>query len=46
MKWSARPRVDSVRAADTDLKKKLAEALDQQTATSEILSVALKVKSL
>jgi hypothetical protein len=31
--------VDRLRAANTDLKKKLAEALEQQTATSEVLRV-------
>jgi GAF domain-containing protein len=31
--------VDHLRAANADLKKKLAEALEQQTATSEMLSV-------
>ena len=35
----ARTHVDSLRAANADLKKKLAEALEQQTATSEVLSV-------
>src|SRR5262249_5601758 len=35
----ARTRVDRLRAANADLKKKLAEALEQQTATSEILGV-------
>jgi GAF domain-containing protein len=35
----ARTRVDGFRAANADLKKKLAEALAQQTATSEILRV-------
>jgi len=29
--------VDRLRSANTDLKKKLAEALEQQTATSEVL---------
>src|SRR5215813_4192852 len=31
--------VDRLRAANTDLRKKLAEALEQQTATSEVLRV-------
>jgi len=31
--------VDRLRAANTELKKKLAEALEQQTATSEVLRV-------
>ena len=31
--------VDGLRAANADLKKKLAEALEQQTATSEVLRV-------
>jgi chorismate mutase len=35
----ARTHVDRVRAANADLKKKLAEALEQQTATSEVLQV-------
>src|SRR5215472_14424060 len=35
----ARTHVDSLRAANADLKKKLAEALEQQTATSEVLQV-------
>src|SRR5262249_18278943 len=35
----ARTRVDRLRAANADLKKKLAEALEQQTATSEVLRV-------
>jgi len=35
----ARTRVDRLRAANADLKKKLAEALEQQTATSEVLGV-------
>ena len=35
----ARTHVDRVRAANADLKKKLAEALEQQTATSEVLRV-------
>src|SRR5262249_32333329 len=35
----ARTYVDRLRAANADLKKKLAEALDQQTATSEVLQV-------
>ena len=33
----ARTHVERLRAANVDLKKKLAEALDQQTATSEVL---------
>src|SRR5258705_12782154 len=35
----ARTHVDSLRAANADLKKKLAEALEQQTATSDVLQV-------
>jgi signal transduction histidine kinase len=35
----ARTRVDRLRAANADLKKKLAEALEQQTATSEVLRI-------
>src|SRR5262249_39542468 len=35
----ARTDVDRLRAANADLKKKLAEALAEQTATSEVLSV-------
>jgi two-component system, NtrC family, sensor kinase len=35
----ARTRVDRLRAANADLKKKLAEALEQQAATSEVLGV-------
>ena len=35
----ARTHVDRVRAANADLKKELAEALEQQTATSEVLEV-------
>jgi hypothetical protein len=35
----ARPHVDRLRAADAGLKKKLAEALEQQAATSEVLRV-------
>jgi GAF domain-containing protein len=35
----ARTPVDSLRAANADLKKKLAESLEQQTATSEVLRV-------
>ena len=35
----AKTHVDRLRAANADLKKKLAEALDQQTATSEVLQV-------
>jgi signal transduction histidine kinase len=35
----AKTHVDRLRAANADLKKKLAEALEQQTATSEVLSV-------
>jgi two-component system, NtrC family, sensor kinase len=35
----ARTHVDRLRASNTELKKKLAEALEQQTATSEVLSV-------
>ncbi len=34
-----RTHVDSLRAANADLKKKLAEAVEQQTATSEVLQV-------
>jgi GAF domain-containing protein len=34
-----RTHVDRLRAANADLKKKLAEALEQQTATSEVLQV-------
>jgi len=36
----ARTHVDRLRAANADLKKKLAEALEQQTATSEVLGVS------
>src|SRR6266436_5124931 len=36
---NARTPVDRLRAANADLKKKLAEALEQQTATSEVLQV-------
>ena len=36
---NARTHVDRLRAANADLKKKLAEALEQQTATSEVLRV-------
>jgi hypothetical protein len=35
----ARTHVERLRAANADLKKKLAEALEQQTATSEVLGV-------
>jgi hypothetical protein len=35
----ARTPLDRLRAANADLKKKLAEALEQQTATSEVLQV-------
>ena len=35
----AKPHIDRVRAANADLKKRLAEALEQQTATSEVLQV-------
>jgi GAF domain-containing protein len=35
----ARTHVDRLRAANADLKEKLAEALEQQSATSEVLSV-------
>ena len=35
----ARTHVDRLRASNTDLEKKLAEALEQQTATSEVLQV-------
>jgi hypothetical protein len=35
----ARTDVDRLRSANTDLKKKLAEALEQQAATSEVLGV-------
>jgi hypothetical protein len=35
----ARTHVDRLRAANADLKKKLADALEQQTATSEVLQV-------
>jgi two-component system, NtrC family, sensor kinase len=35
----ARTHVDRLRAANADLKKKLAESLDRQTATSEVLQV-------
>ena len=34
-----RTHADRLRAADADLKKKLAEALEQQAATSEVLQV-------
>src|SRR6266436_292843 len=36
---NARTPVDRLRAANADLKKKLADALEQQTATSEVLQV-------
>jgi GAF domain-containing protein len=39
MTTKARTHVDRVRAANVDLKKKLVEALEQQTATSEVLRV-------
>jgi hypothetical protein len=35
----ARTHVDRLRASNTDLEKKLAEALEQQTATSDVLEV-------
>src|SRR5262249_85625 len=35
----ARTHVDRLRAANADLKRKLSEALEQQTATSEVLGV-------
>ena len=35
----ATTHVDRLRAANADLKKKLAEALEQQAATSEVLGV-------
>src|SRR5262249_20411506 len=35
----ARTHVDRLRAANVDLKKKLTEALEQQTATSDVLSI-------
>src|SRR4029453_9559765 len=35
----ARTHVDRLRAANADLKKKLAEALEQQAATAEVLRV-------
>jgi len=35
----ARTDVDRLRAANADLKKKFAEALEQQTASSEVLQV-------
>jgi adenylate cyclase len=35
----ARTHVDRLRAANADLKKKLADALEQQAATSEVLRV-------
>ena len=35
----ARTHVDLVRASDAELEKKLAEALEQQAATSEVLSL-------
>jgi len=35
----AKTHVDRLRAANADLKKKLAEALEQQTATSEVLRI-------
>jgi signal transduction histidine kinase len=38
-KTKAGTHVDSLRAANADLKKKLAEALEQQAATSEVLQV-------
>jgi two-component system NtrC family sensor kinase len=39
MTTKARTHVDRLRAANADLKKKLAEAVEQQTATSEVLQV-------
>ena len=39
----ARTGVERLRAANADLKKKLAEALEQQTATSEVLQHHLKL---
>ena len=39
MTTEARTHVDRLRAANADLKRKLAEALEQQTATSEVLGV-------
>jgi GAF domain-containing protein len=35
----AKPHIDRVRAANADLRKRLAEALERQTATSEVLQV-------
>jgi hypothetical protein len=35
----AKPHIDRVRAANAELEKKLAEALEQQAATSEVLQV-------
>ena len=35
----ARTHVDRLRAANADLKKKFIEALEQQTATSDVLSI-------
>jgi cold shock CspA family protein len=40
----ARTPVDRLRAANADLKKKLAEALEQQTATSEVLQIKISAE--